>query len=424
MINRNRIWSIARWEYFQKVRSKGFIISLILTPLIVVASSVLPMLLADQGPESTLTVGVIDRASVGFLALRDRITSTERLPDGEPTYLLANYMASGESPDSASATADRDVLSEKIEGVLIITDSAGVPRATYRSSNPSNLRLISSFEKALNSLVIERRLAEAGIDTAIYNRISADIDITPVKLRKGGEETTAGFLATFFTAYAGCFLLMFLILTTGQSLVRSLVEEKSNRIMELLVGSCTPQELMWGKLIGLSGLGLTQLVVWVVLGLGALIAFALPPGMEASLMGIYAALPLMLIYIVLGYVFYAAVFIGVGALVTNEQEAQVATSILAMLLVVPVLFTMGVVQYPDVTYIRVLSYIPLFTPSLMMMRAVTKMPSPWEIALTMAVMVVATSFVVWAAGRIFRTAILLYGKRPSIGEIVRWLRAG
>jgi len=423
-MNRNRIWSIARWEYFQKVRSKGFIISLVLTPLIVVASSVLPMLLADQGPDATLTVGVIDHASVGFLALRDKIAGTERLPDGEPTYLLANYMANGESPDSAAARADRDVLSEKIEGVVVITDSAGVPRATYRSANPSNFRVISSFEKALSSLVVERRLAEAGIDTALYNRISADVDITPVKLSKRGEETTAGFIGTFFSAYAGCFLLMFLVLTTGQSLVRSLVEEKSNRIMELLVGSCTPQELMWGKLIGLSGLGFTQLVVWVVLGLGALIAFAMPPGMEASLMGIYAALPLMMIYIVLGYIFYAAVFIGVGALVTNEQEAQVATSVLVMLLAVPIFFAMGVVQYPDATYVRVLSYIPLFTPSLMMMRAVTKMPAPWEIASTMVLMVAATSFVVWAAGRIFRTAILLYGKRPGFGEIVRWLRAG
>jgi ABC-2 type transport system permease protein len=284
--------------------------------------------------------------------------------------------------------------------------------------------MISTFEKMLQKLVTERRLAEAGIDSAVYNRISTEVDVMPVKLSKHGDASSSGFMETFFMAYAGCFLLMFLILTTGQSLVRSLVEEKSNRIMELLVASSTPQELMWGKLLGLSGLGITQLMVWLILALGALTSLAVPPSVSSSLMGVYSVLPLMLVYIVLGYMFYAAIFIGVGSLVTNEQEAQVVTSLLVMVLVVPILFAVAVVQYPEATYIRVLSHVPVFTPSLMMMRAVTKMPPIWEIGTTIAVMLVSTAFVVWAAGKIFRASLLLYGKRPTAGEIMRWLRAG
>jgi ABC-2 type transport system permease protein len=423
-MNGRRIWTIARWEYLQKVRSKGFIISLILTPLIVVGSSVVPTLLADQGPESTLTVGIVNDTGVPYTELRDRIERSERLPDGQPAYLLANYRGRAQSLDSAIAAADRDALSGRIEGVFVMRDSAGTPAVSYRSTTPSNVRMISTFEKMLQKLVTERRLAEAGIDSAVYNRISTEVDIMPVKLSKHGNASSSGFMETFFMAYAGCFLLMFLILTTGQSLVRSLVEEKSNRIMELLVASSTPQELMWGKLLGLSGLGITQLMVWLILALGALTSLAVPPSVSSSLMGVYSVLPLMLVYIVLGYMFYAAIFIGVGSLVTNEQEAQVVTSLLVMVLVVPILFAVAVVQYPEATYIRVLSHVPVFTPSLMMMRAVTKMPPVWEIGTTIAVMIVSTAFVVWAAGKIFRASLLLYGKRPTAGEIMRWLRAG
>ena len=422
-MNTKRILTIARWEYLQKVRSKGFLISLILTPLIVVGSSVVPTLLADQGPESTLTVGIVDDTAIPYADIRTRIESSERLPDGSPAYLLANYRGGAQSIDSAIATADRDALGGKIEGAFVLRDSAGTPVVSYRSPTPSNVRMISTFEKALQKLVTERRLAEAGIDTAVYNRIATEVDIKPVKLSKQGGALSSGFLETFFMAYAGCFILMFLILTTGQSLVRSLVEEKSNRIMELLVASSTPQELMWGKLLGLSGLGITQLLVWLILGLGALISFAVPSSVSTSLMGVYAALPMILAYIILGYMFYAAIFIGVGSLVTNEQEAQVATSLLVMVLVVPILFAVAVVQYPDATYIRVLSHVPLFTPSLMMMRGVTKMPPLWEIGSTIAVMILSTILVVWAAGRSFRASLLLYGKRPTAGEIVRWLRA-
>jgi len=424
-MNRGRIWAIARWEYLQKVRSKGFIISLILTPVLITAFSVIPTLLADQGPGETQIVGVVDKTGRFLRPLKEQMES-RKLPGGQPVYLLVDYMMGGRSPDSALAEADRAALGENIEGTLVIqaSDSLGTPQVIYRSPNPSNFRLISTFESAIGRLNTELRLREMGVDTAAFARITEDVELTTVKVSKQGEEESGGFLATFFAGYAGSFLLMFLILTTGQSLVRSLVEEKSNRIMELLVGASTPQELMWGKLMGLSGLGLTQLFVWGVLGLGAITNFSASEGVNAWLQSLYAVLPYILVYMALGYVFYAALFIGVGSLVTTEQEAQVATSYLVMLLVIPVAFAIVVVQNPDVGYIRVLSYVPLFTPSLMMIRVVTKMPPLWEVMATIGMLLVSTVFVVWAAGRIFRTAILMYGKRPSFGEIMRWMKAG
>lgn len=425
-MNWSRIRTIARWEYLQKVRSKGFIISLILTPLLMVGFSVVPAFLADQGSGETEVIAVIDKTGSFFAPLEKRIEESEKLPDGQPAYQLVDYLSTAGSIDSALARADRDALAEPelIEGTIVIDDSLGSRKVVYRSPNPSNIRLLSKLENMVERLNTELHLREMGVDTAAYGRIVEDVDIATVKVSKQGEEDSAGFLATFFAGYAGSFLLMFLILTTGQSLVRSLVEEKSNRIMELLVGTSTPQELMWGKLIGLSGLGLTQLLVWGILGLGAATLMSAPSGTATWLQNIYQVLPYILMYMMLGYLFYAALFIGVGSLVTTEQEAQVATSYLVMLLVVPMAFAIVVIQSPDVGYIKVLSYIPLFTPSLMMIRVVTKMPPLWEIAATLGVLLVSTAIVIWAAGRIFRTAILMYGKRPSFGEIMRWLRVG
>lgn len=423
-MTKTRIWTIARWEYLQKIRSKGFILSLLITPLMIVAFGVLPGLLVGQGPDEVKVVGVVDRTGTFFNQLKERMEKGWKLKDGQPAYVLVNYMAPGRTSDTALAQADHDALEERIEGAIIINDSMGIPSVTYRSTNPNDLRLLSAFEDTIERLNTERNLREIGIDTAVYSGIARDIDITATKVTRQGEEDTGGFLATLIAGYAGSFLLIFLILTTGQSLVRSLVEEKSNRIMELLVGTCTPQELMWGKLIGLSGLGFTQLFVWGILGLGAATVFATSSGVDTWLRNIYALLPVITTYMLLGYFFYAALFIGVGSLVTTEQEAQIMTSYLAILLVLPMAFVAVVVQSPDTSYIRVLSFIPLFTPSLMMIRIVTKMPPLWELLSTMTVLLLSTVLVVRVAGRVFRTAILMYGKRPSFGEIVRWMGKG
>ncbi len=421
-MNWNRIATIARWEYVQRVRSKSFIISLILTPILIVAFSVLPSLLLTSGPDSVKMIGVVDSTGTMFVEMKRVIEDAVKLPDGQPAYVLANYGNAGLPFDSAVAAADRDALAEKTDGTLVLSGSTDMPRVSYRSPSPNNLMAIAKFERSIQQILTQRRLREAGIDTGLYRRIAQEVDITTVKVTKsGGEES--GFVATFFAAYAGCILLMFLVLTTGQSLVRSLVEEKSNRIMELLVGSSTPYELMWGKLIGLSALGLTQMGAWALLALGAFTAVSLPASVGTTLTGVYAVVPYIAAYMILGYIFYSALFVGVGSLVTTEQEAQMANSYLVMLLVVPLALSMVVIQNPDAGFVRVLSYVPFLTPSMMMIRTVAKTPPTWELFATMGVMVVSTIGLVWAAAKVFRTAILLYGKRPSFREVLRWMRA-
>jgi ABC-2 type transport system permease protein len=420
-MNWKRVLEIARWEYTQKVRSKSFVLSLLLTPLMIVGSIVIPGALAEEGAEETVMIGLIDASGELYAPLRDYLRAHEKLPNGKPSFVLADYTAKRTPVDRAMRRADSMVLDGALEGAIVVEDSAGTPKVSYRSENPGNFRVVGAMERAIEQVTRERRLTAAGLDTAQFAKLAPDIDVQTFKVTEAGTEDSAGFRELFFTSYFLSFLLMILVLTSGGTLVRSLIEEKSNRIMEILVSSATPQELMWGKLIGLSGLGLTQLLAWVVIGVIG-VTYAASSGVVAHLGGMLAILPLLLAYLLLGYMFYAAIFIGLGSLVTTEQEAQVMTSYLVMLLTTPTLIAVGVISNPDASWLKVLSYIPTFTPSLMMLRIVTKMPPATEIIGTIALMVASTVLLTWACSKIFRTAILLYGKRPAFREVLRWLR--
>jgi len=424
-MNWKRVGETARWEYFQKVRTKGFIASVALTPLLIIGLMVIQGVLLTKEPDSTKLIGIIDRTGHLFEPLKQRVEKEHTLDSGQPAYSLVNYLPAGTSIDSATATADHDALKDatNLEGTFVLTDSAGVVRVVYRSPNPSNERLVGTFENEIERVVTEQRLVEAGIDTTLYNRIQSPVDVSRLKITENGAGESSGMGETFIVAYIGLLLLSMMILTTGQQLVRSLVEEKSNRIIELLVSSMTPVEMIWGKLIGLTGLGITLIAGWIALGSVVATYFSAKMGGFSLSIDVMGLLPLILPYIILGYFFYSSLFISVGSLASTEQGAQTATAWLSIfLLAIPLSLAVAVMQDPDAGFVRVLSFIPFFTPSIMMMRIVTKMPETWEIITALAVLFVATAGVAWCAGKIFRTAILLHGKRPSVREIGRWLK--
>lgn len=420
-MNWKRIVQIARWEYLQKVRAKSFIVGLLLTPAFIAMAFIVPGLLINESGEETVLIGLIDTTGTLYAPLKKHLDANERLDNGQPAYVLADYTGGGTSRGAAIKRADSAMISGKLEGAFVVDDSAGTIKGMYRSENPGNFRVSNAIEVGVERVVRSQRLKDAGIDTALFARMSPRIDVRTVKVSEGGEDGSVGFGETFFTSYALSMMLMLLVMTTGGSLVRSLVEEKSNRIMEVLASSAEPQELMWGKLLGLSALGLTQVLTWIVLGV-ALATSAASSGVVEHMGAVLTILPLLLVYLLLGYVFYSAIFVGLGSLVTTEQEAQVMTSYLVLLMMIPTIIAIGVISNPDASWIRVLSYIPTFTPQLMMLRIVTKMPPASEIIGTLALMIASTVALTWACSKIFRTAILLYGKRPSMREVMRWLK--
>jgi ABC-2 type transport system permease protein len=407
---------VAKWEFLEKVKSKAFIISLILMPVIMVVFGLLPGLLASKPDDKTITIGVLDETGKIVTPLSKRLDEKYRLPDGRPNYLIRD-LTEPLPADEQRARALKMVVEKKVEGYFLIPATAyDSGKVEYRAENVGNFRVSERLARTIEEVIVEHRLQTQGINAEQVRKLMKGIDVRSIKISEKGEEKESGFLETFFSAYIAVMMLMFLVLTSGQLLIRSVVEEKSNRVIEVLLSSCSARDVMIGKILGLSGLGLFQMFIWGMIGLG----IGLQTG--ASLFAI-ENLALSFVYLILGYLLYSAIFVAAGSPVTTEQEAQQITSYVSLFLVFPIVLAMPAMQNPDALFLRILSYVPLLTPAFMIMRIPIQMPPLWEILATIALLVVSCVFMMWVAGKIFRTAILIYGKRPSLGELVRWLRA-
>lgn len=409
---------VARWEFLEKVKSKAFLFSLVLMPIIMLGFGVLPGVLASQEDEKTQTIGIIDDTGMILPGLERRLAEKYKLANDKPNYLLKNLkkMEVG-SREQLKGIANAMVSSGEIEGYFTIPpDAFKTGKIDYRSDNVGNFRILERFSRTMEEVVVEKRLVDRGYDPALLNSVRANIDVKAIKVSKEGDEKESNFLEVFFSAYIFIMMLMFLVLTSGQLLIRSVVEEKSNRVIEVLLSSCSANDLMMGKILGLSALGLLQVLIWASIGLGLSLKF----GSNVFSTG---HLPLLMIYFVLGYLMYAAIFVAAGSPVTTEQEAQQITSYVSLTLVFPIVLAVPAMQNPDSLMIKVLTFVPFMTPAFMLLRISIQMPQPWEIYSTIALLLASTLFCMWAAGKIFRIAILVYGKRPSIGELVRWLRS-
>jgi ABC-2 type transport system permease protein len=207
---------------------------------------------------------------------------------------------------------------------------------------------------------------------------------------------------------------MMMVVYSGQMLVRSMLEERSNRLIEVLVSSSTPEELLAGKVIGLSALGFTQILIWFLIGLTLAGSSLIPLGAFENV------LP-MLIYFVLGFLFYTTLFVGIGSVVTTEQEAQQITTYISLILLLPVVIAMPAIQNPDFIVIKIFSYIPLTIPSVMLLRLNISPVSTYEIIFTILLMLLSIIIMIKVSAKIFRIGILSYGIKPTFKEIVSWI---
>lgn len=410
-----KAFTVAKWEFFEKIKSKAFIISLFLTPAIIILFSVLPTLLATKENDSTKAVGILDLTQKYFSDYKNEIEQY-KISGNIPAYAILNNYQNNLPQDSLIKLADQMVIDNKIDGyILIKMDADDSIKVEYRSKSIGNFQDVARFEEAFNNLRIKRKLIRENANPALVEFIKNKVNVNQIKVEKPGEEGKGGFESVFLSSIIFIILLMMMIIYSGQMLVRSLLEEKSNRLIEILISSCTPKDLLFGKVFGLSALGLTQIIVWLVIGI-SLIGAALIPMNE------FENIHLIFIYFILGFVFYTTLFVGVGSIVSTEQEAQQITSYLSLLLVLPTVFIISALQNPESTIIKVLSYIPFTLPSVMILR-VNVSPIPlWEIATTFLIMILSVIIVVNVSAKIFRFGILYYGKMPSLNEIKSWLK--
>jgi ABC-2 type transport system permease protein len=208
---------------------------------------------------------------------------------------------------------------------------------------------------------------------------------------------------------------MMMVIYSGQLLVRSLIEEKSNRLIEILISSCTSEELLAGKILGLSALGLTQIFIWTLISIILVGGSVIPP---AAFDNIFP----MLIYFLAGFIFYTTIFVGIGSIVTTEQEAQQMTTYISLILILPVVIAMPAIQNPDSMMVKVMSYIPLTIPSIMLLRFRIEQVPLTDIIINLNIMFLSTVVTLKIAAKIFRMGILSYGKKPTIKQLIQWSR--
>ncbi|HEX5733206.1 MAG TPA: ABC transporter permease [Blastocatellia bacterium] len=429
-----KIWVIIKREYLIRVRTKAFIIGTIISPLLMLALILLPAFLATRGGGAR-HVSVIDQSNdpTLFEAIKQRAEATATTDNtggsGRARFANTRYELSkitiqpGENVEDVKARLSNEVKEDSDEAYVVlpggVLDNA---EPEYYTKNPSD-PAIRGIEQAISTAVIERRLTRAGINPTEISRYMKSVDMRKIKVGPEGESEDSG-VPTFIIAFIMLFFLYMTILFYGIFVMRGVIEEKQSRIVEVIVSSVKPFQMMIGKIIGIGLVGLTQYAIWILSGvLLSFVGAKIFASTGADLPKVPASLLIyFIVYFLLGYFLFATLYAMVGAMVSSEEDAQQVQFPVTMLIIIPMVVFTLVMNNPNSPTSVTLSMIPFFAPTLMMLRIAVDPPPWWQIALSMLLMVVTIFGAIWVAARIYRVGILMYGKRPSLAELGRWLR--
>jgi ABC-2 type transport system permease protein len=409
------VWAVIRREYLQRVRSRWFVIATLAAPIMMLALIVIPAMMASQGSDSDRAIVVLDRTGSLY----------ERVEAGLDRAGYAVQRAT-DTPDAEEALARR-VQTGDLGGFLVL-DDATLSRGEARlvtSSRPSLVRQVAIQQVFVQAAVAVR----LGGDDASLGALLNGGDLHLEVLSDGGAGVND---PAFVASYVGAFLLYMTILLYAVSVMRSVLEEKTSRVVEVVISSMRPDQLMLGKILGVGAVGLTQLAIWGLAGT-LIIAAGIPALLAANptlsqlselreFMPGLGYLGLFVVFFLGGYFMYSGLYAAVGAMCNTDEEAQQAQMPVILLLVIPVIFVTQVIDNPNAPLSVALSLVPLFSPILMFARAATGAAPLWQVGLSVVGMVVAVVVIAWVAGRIYKVGILMAGKRPTLPELFRWVR--
>jgi ABC-2 type transport system permease protein len=420
-----KILSVIKREYLQIVKTKGFIIGTILGPVLMVALIVIPIVgqLISVGKQET--IGVIDSSQQIFDELNKKLD--HKLKDGTRRYLLKKFGLSANVEDLRSQLSKK-VLDKELSAYLFIPENiAEGGEAEYVSLHTTDFEKIKDINGALSSVIIERRLKKEGLNPQKISEYLRPAKLTPVKVTKKGEEKDIG--ATFMISYLLVLILYMTLFFYGAIIMRGVIEEKNSRVVEVILSSLKPFELMVGKILGIGAVGLTQYSIWALFGFAAsqysksMLSsfFRLPSDFKLPSIPSYIFV-YFVVFFILGYFLYATFYAAVGSMVNSEKEAQQFLFPITMALVIPIMLIMFIMRSPDSTLSLVLSMIPFFAPILMLLRICILLPPFIQVGGSILLLILTILLMIWLTAKIYRVGILMYGKRPNFVEIVKWVR--
>jgi|ERR1041384_1967561 ABC-2 type transport system permease protein len=431
-----KILIIMKREYLVRVRTRAFLIGTIISPILLLGLILLPGFLAERGGGGQRELTVLDQSGDPLLfdAIRARLesrvfgpTSNEEDGLGRVTQfvLIREIVSPEQNPNDSikrDSTRGSDKNSEK--SYLILGPGVlynGAPE--YHAKNLSDFS-IRALGESVSAAISERKLRRAGFDATKIDQFMKPVELKTFKIGASGESKEGGVRQDFMIAFALLFFLYMSVLFYGIFVMRGVIEEKQSRIVEVLISSVRPAQMMLGKLIGIGMVGLTQIGIWALsTAMLSLFGATMLASRGTKIPNIpMSLLVYFVLYFVLGFFLYATLYAMVGATVSSEEEAQQAQFPVTALIVVPMMIFGLVMSNPNSTSSIVLSMVPFFAPTLMMLRIAVINPPVWQVILSMLIMVATILASVWVAARIYRVGILMYGKRPSIAELGKWLR--
>jgi ABC-2 type transport system permease protein len=425
-------WLIIKREYLERVRTRSFLVLTLLLPAIMTVLMALPAKLATMGQKAQHLVLVTSTPQFGESVRQQLLAAPIVDEEEEATGSEKNAKAKPEddyiidldaNPSEAERAALRDRVSTRaIDGFLWLSDDAMASRkVTWNGREMASFRERSWLSEAVSRITLQQELSQNGLTSAQVDLMVNPIKVGTLRIERGQETKSSG-TGRVLEIVVMIMLLYMAVLFYGISVMRSVLEEKNSRIMEVLLSSASSTELMAGKLLGVGAVGLTQILVWVVMaGAIALPSLAMQPSLSELQVSPWV-LAAFALFFLLGYLLYSTMYATIGAITTTEQEGQQLQFLIVIPLVLSVFMLMPVIRTPDSPAVMWMSMVPFFAPILMYGRIVVQTPPLWQIAVSLILLIATEAGLLVLCARIYRIGVLIYGKRPTLPEILKWLK--
>ncbi|MBV8755958.1 MAG: ABC transporter permease [Deltaproteobacteria bacterium] len=408
---------IAKREFLERVRTKWFVVMTILGPFVMVGLIVIPAVLASRGSDGA-KVEIIDQTGKLGSAVAMVLSNSDQ-----------HWNVALVDPATTDEHELERVRTKAINGFIRMPpDALSTGTTIYRGDNATNQTVGFTLKIVITSAIEAQRGTDLGLTPLQVASL-----LTPPKIEalhttgKTAGESGGG---TFVIGYIIAFILYFVITLYGVNVLRSVVTEKSTRIVELMVAAAKPQSLMSGKILGVGGASLAQIAVWFLFGgialayrVELLAKFHVSSSIANALPALSADQVLVAVaFFVFGFLFYSTMYAGIGATVSSEQDSQQAAIPITMFLMIGMVSMTAVTGDPRGSTSALMTLVPMWSPMLMPLRYILGAATPGEVALSLGILAVTTVLIARAAAKIYRVGILMYGKRPGFGELLHWLR--
>jgi ABC-2 type transport system permease protein len=416
----SKILTVVSREYLERVRSKSFLIGTILGPALMSMFIVIPLLTAGNGGKDQRTIAVIDQSG----DVRGPLAAV-LAEEGHKNLTLQPVEVGPGGLDAAVADVKREILAGNVHsGLVVPADFTRTGKVAFYNKSVSSLVVRDDMLRpALDRVMRERRFAGAAVPDSLFEYLSARTEWNSVAVTADGEAKQDD-AVPFAMAFVLIMIIYMMVLMYGNHTLTAVIEEKSSRMVEILLSSVSPGNLMLGKVLGIGLAGLTQFAIWTL-------AFFLISQRGLTIgdttLDVSFLTPTILVsfvmFFLLGFFLYATLYAGVGSMCNTIQDSQQFHLPLTMGLIIPMMMLTAVLRDPNSTMATVLSLVPLFSPVLMFMRVCVETPPLWQILLSWVLMALSIWVSARAAGKLFRIGILMYGQAPTWATLGRALRS-